>query len=216
MVLGGGASLGANAAGLPRVLIIGDSIYSQPAKDAAKELKGLVEVIHVGGKEVEVCNTEAALAGLDEWLGKDKWDLIHLNFGLGDLVYRAPGMKSFRTLPKNVGGIRTTAPQQYEGNLRAIVQRLKKTGAKLVWASTTPIRHSASNIFDVGSEIEYNAIAARVMAAEGVPINDMHAFALPLLDMAKPAAHGVDPFFFDRKPLHPAIVGTIRTQLKLK
>lgn len=216
IVLGGGASLGANPAGLPRVLIIGDNIYSQPAKDAAKELKGLVEIIHVGAASGDVCNTEAALARLDEWLGKDKWNLIHLNFGLGDLVYRAPGMKSFRTLPKHVGGIRTTAPQQYEANLRAIVQRLKKTGAKLVWASTTPIRHSASNIFDVGSEIEYNAIAARAMAAEGVPINDMHAFVLPLIDMTKPAPHGFDPFFFDRKPLHPPIVEIMRTHLKLK
>ena len=57
---------------------------------------------------------------------------------------------------------------------------------------------------------------AQVMAAEGVPINDMHAFALPLLDMAKPAAQGVGPFFFDRKPLHPPIVEILRTQLNLK
>jgi hypothetical protein len=216
IILGGGASFGAKPAALPRVLIIGDSIYSQPAKDAAKELKERVEVVHVGATAEEVCNTEAALARLDAWLGKDKWDVIHFNFGLGDLVYRAPGMKSFRALPKNAGGIRATGPQQYEAHLRAIVPRLKATGAKLVWASTTPIRHSSTNIFDVGSEIEYNAIAARVMAAAGVPINDMHAFALPLLDMTKPAAHGVDPFFFDRKPLHPPIVAVVKSQLGLK
>ena len=108
-------------------------------------------------------------------------------------------------MPRHAGGIRTTDPRQYEKNLHALVTRLKTTGAKLVWASTTPIRHSSTNVFAKGTEIEYNAIAAKVMAGHGIPANDMYAFVRSLIDMNKPAGHGADPFFFDRKAIHPPL-----------
>ena len=201
------------AAALPRVLIIGDSVYQQPAAETAKELKDQVEVVRAALEPGEICNTTTALEKIDQWLGEEKWDLIHFNFGLGDLVHRAPGMKAFRTFPKPAGGIRATQPQQYEKNLIELVARLKATGASLVWASTTPIRHSATNVFEVGSEIEYNTIAAKVMTAHNVEINDMHAYVLTLIDMKKPAPHGFDPFFFDKKTIHEPIVTKIRSHL---
>lgn len=83
------AAFGAPTANLPRVLIIGDSIYTQSAREAAKELKGIVEVVHRGAQDGEVCGTEVALEKIDEWLGKGRWDLIHFNVGLADLTYRA-------------------------------------------------------------------------------------------------------------------------------
>lgn len=199
---------------LPRVLILGDSIYQQPAAEAAKELKEKVEVVYPRMEPGEIRNTSTILENLDSLLGEENWDLIHFNFGLGDLVYRAPGMKSFRVFPRGQGGVRATSPEQYEKNLRELVRRLKETGAKLVWASTTPIRHSATDVFELGSEIEYNAIAAKVMAEHQIPIHDMYSFAKNLLNMDKPAGFGVDPFFFDRKPVHPAIVETIMTHLR--
>jgi len=200
---------------LPRVLILGDFVYQQPAADVAKALKDQAEVVYVRMNPGEVRHTSAVLATLDTLLGDKKWDIIHFNCGLGDLVYRAPGMKSFRVFPKRAGGVRTTSPQQYENNLRELVKRLKATEAKLIWASTTPIRHSATKVFEIGSEIEYNAIAARVMSANKVPVNDMYTHVKALIDMDKPAPHGFDPFFFDRKPLHPPIVAAIVAALGL-
>jgi hypothetical protein len=200
---------------LPQVLIIGDSIYQQPASETSKALKGRVNVVYGAMKPGEVCNTSTALEKLDEWLGEEKWDLIHFNFGLGDLVYRAPGMKSFRAYPKDAGGIRTTSPNDYEINLNELAKRLKATGAKLVWGSTTPIRHSTTDVFEKGSEIEYNAIAKKVMTNHRVPVNDMYAHVLSLIDMTKPAGHGADPFHFDKKPIHEPIVATILRELKL-
>ena len=211
----GGAASGGEPEALPRVLIIGDSVHRQPAAEISKALKGKVEVVYAALKPGEVCNTETALSNLDDWLGEEKWDLIHFNFGLGDLVYRAPRMKAFRVFPRHAGGVRATSPQQYEKNLNELVGRLKATGAKLVWASTTPIRHSSTDVFAMGSEIEYNAIAAEVMEQHNVPINDMYAYVLTLIDMSKPASHGADPFFFDRKPIHPHIIETILRELGL-
>ncbi|MFT5468260.1 MAG: hypothetical protein ACI8UO_003369 [Verrucomicrobiales bacterium] len=201
---------------LPRVLIIGDSVYQQPAAEMAKALKGRVEVVYAAREPGEICNTETALERLDDWLGEGDWDLIHFNFGLGDLVYRAPGMKAFRVFPQHVGGVRATSPSQYEKNLRELAGRLKATGSKLVWASTTPIRHSSTNVFEMGSEVEYNAIAAKVMAYHDVPINDMYAFVFELIDMTTPAGHGADPFSFDKKPIHPPIVERILRELDAK
>lgn len=198
---------------VPRVLILGDSIYQQPAAEAAKELKGRLDVVFAALQPGEVRNTQNAIDNLDRLLGDGSWDVIYFNFGLGDLIHRAPNMKSFRVMAREAGGVRTTRPEQYERNLHELVDRLQSTGAKLIWASTTPIRHSTSNVFELGSEIEYNAIAARVMLKHKVPVHDMYSHVRNLIDMDRPASHGADPFFFDRKPLHPPVVQAILSQL---
>ena len=198
---------------LPRVLILGDQIYQQPASDLNKELKGKAEIHYPRLEPGVVWNSATALELLDQQLGEGQWDLIHFNCGLGDLIHRVPGVKAFRVMPRHAGGICTTAPGQYEKNLHALVARLKATGAKLVWASTTPIRHSSTNVFEKGAEIEYNALAAKVMAKHGIPTNDMYTFVKGLIDMNKPAGHGADPFFFDRKPIHPPLREILRKDL---
>ena len=160
-----------------------------------------------------MANTTSALEKLVRLLDEQKWDVIYFNFGLGDLVYRVPGMKSFRVLPIHAGGIRATNSQQYEKNLRQLVDRLLTTEAKLIWGNTTPIRHSTPNVFELGSEVEYNAIAAKIMAQRNVPICDMYSYVRELIDMDKPASHGADPFFFDRKPIHPPMIAAVRSAL---
>ena len=200
---------------LPRVLIIGDRIYQQPAGETAKELKGQAEVVFARLEPGEIRSSETLLADLDRLLGDVTWDLIHFNVGLGDLVHRAPGMKSFRVMARQVGGIRSTPPKRYEQNLKTIAARLKATRARIIWASTTPIRHSSTNVFEPGSEVSYNAVAERVMAEHNIPVNDMYGSVRALIDMQRPASHGADPFFFDRKPIHDPIVKVIQSELSL-
>ena len=61
-----------------------------------------------------------------------------------------------------------------------LVAKLKATGAKLIWASTTPIPKGKLNPDrKFGDESEYNAIAARIMEEEKIPINDLHGYVLP-------------------------------------
>ena len=213
---------------LPRVLVLGDSVASQATREMPKEIKSKVEVVYGAWQPGEVADTTTALRVLERLLGhidrngkqvpaekRKKWDVIHFNFGLGDLVHRVPGLKSVRVMPIHAGGVCNTNPKQYEANLRELVKRLKATGAKLVWASTTPIRHSASNVFEMGSEVKYNAIAAKVMASEKIQINDMYTHVKGLIDMKKPAGHGADPFHFDRKPIHAPIVSSIANVLDI-
>jgi hypothetical protein len=209
---------------LPKVLVVGDSIYYQHARGVTADLKDRAEVTVVRAYDYGVLNSQTILEHLDEILGRvdrngnpvpeekwPKWDVIHFNVGLGDLIHRVPGMKDFRVLPIDAGGVVATDRKQYEKNLEVLVRRLKAAApdAKLVWASTTPIRHSRSNVFKMGSEIEYNAIAAKVMARHGLATIDMYTYVKHLIAMDKPAGHGADPFNFDRKPIHMPIVRVI-------
>jgi len=214
---------------LPSVLIIGDTIYSQHARGVGAALKGRAQVVMATWPAGEIPSSTTALTHLDQLLGdvdskgeplpkdkRPKWDMIHINVGLGDLIYRAPNMESFRVMPIHVGGVVATSPKQYEANLDQLITRLKATGAQVIWASTTPIRHSTSNVFKLGSEIEYNKIAARVMAKHGVATNDMYRYTKHLINMDKPASHGADPFDFDKKPIHMPMVRVIEKSFGLK
>jgi hypothetical protein len=213
---------------LPHVLILGDSVYSQHAREVVNELKGQA-VVHIASwpKGVLPSSTNLIehvdlLLGIKNTEGEDvtedkrpAWDLIHFNAGLSDLIYCVPDIKTHRVLPYTAGGVLRTDAKQYEQNLDRLVRlfRQKAPKAKLIWASTTPIRHSREFVFKKGDEIAYNQIAESVMKKHGVPINDMYGYVRSLLDMDKPAGHGVDPFYFDKTPIHPPVVKAIRIAL---
>ncbi len=193
------------AAALPRVLMITDSVHRSTAQAAAAELKGRATLVV---PQIAPGATGTAIGRLDDLLGKGKWDIIHFNFGFADLRYVDPATKSLRVMSKHAGGVRVSTPGQYEKNLRAIVRRLKATGAKLIWASTTPLEPSKhDSLFDPGSELTYNAIAARIMTEHKVGINDMHAWMLANTKKRN------DPFSFKKIAIHQPIVNSILASL---
>lgn len=157
---------------VPQVLFLGDQVHGAIVQAAAKELGGKVSIHFppVGSAN----DSGTALAKIDSLLGETKWDIIYFNLGIGDLFYKDPATREIRIMTKDAGGVRVSTPEQYEKNLDALVQRLKTTNAKLIWGSTTPMA-KANNLFDANSEMEYNIIAARVMAKHKVPVLDLHA-----------------------------------------
>lgn len=160
--------------GLPRVLLIGDSIsigYTLPTRELLKGKANVHRIPTNGGP------TTNGLANIDKWLGDSKWDVIHFNWGLHDLKYIDE--KKDRVDPAK-GKIQVPL-DEYESNLRKLVQRLKQTGAKLIWCTTTPVP-KGSDARIPGDEEKYNAAAARVMQAENVAVNDLCAFAKPQMD----------------------------------
>jgi acyl-CoA thioesterase-1 len=166
--------------GLPRVLLIGDSIsvgYTLPTR---KLLAGIANVHRIpanGGP------TTRGLDQLERWLGESKWDVIHFNFGLHDLKHANERGK----LVDVDRGPRQVTLDAYRENLRRIVTRLKRTGARLIWCTTTPIPQGAKGRVP-GDELEYNKVAAEVMREEGIEVNDLHAFAAARLpEIGKPA-----------------------------
>lgn len=152
---------------LPRVLLIGDSIsmgYTLPTRAL---LHNRANVHH---PPVNCGPTTRGLKEIDEWLGEKRWDVIHFNFGLHDLKYvdAKGGMTSTDK------GTQLVPLPEYEANLRALVARLKKSGARLIWADTTPVPAASGGRIE-GSERAYNETAARVMRENGIPTNDLHA-----------------------------------------
>ena len=161
---------------LPRVLLIGDSIsigYTLPVREL---LKGKANVHR---PPTNCASTRHGLKSLDAWLGDKKWDLIHFNWGLHDLKFVAPGTEKLADYndPKNA---RQVPPEDYEKNLTELVARLKKTGAKLIWRSTTPVPEGAKGRIP-GDSAKYNAIARKIMDANQIAIDDLYAFAKPRL-----------------------------------
>jgi acyl-CoA thioesterase-1 len=156
------------------VLIIGDSIsigYFKPVK-AMLESRAITE--HNAGNAAHSAN---GLAKLDEWLGDTEWDVIHFNHGLHDLKYIDDNGKNATAET----GKQQIPIDQYEKNLDEMTRRLKKTGAKLIFANTTPVP-DGTKIRVKGDAKIYNVAAERVMKKHGVPVNDLYSFSMARLD----------------------------------
>ena len=152
--------------GLPRVLLIGDSIsigYTLPVREQLAGKANVHRIPENGGP------TTNGLAKLDAWLGNQRWDVIHFNWGLHDLKIMGNGQQLV-SLP------------EYERNLDQLVERLKQTGAQLMWASTTPVPEGKLVTPRRSQDVPvFNEAAQKVMEKRGVAINDLYAFALPQL-----------------------------------
>lgn len=57
--------------------------------------------------------------------------------------------------------------------MEQLVLRLKVAAKGLIWANTTKIPPDEAGRFE-GDDIRYNAIAAEIMHAHAIPINDLH------------------------------------------
>ncbi|HUF63167.1 MAG TPA: GDSL-type esterase/lipase family protein [Verrucomicrobiales bacterium] len=166
--------------GLPRVLLLGDSISIAYTLGVRDELR---DEANVHRAPVNCGPTLRALESLEHWLGPARWDLIHFNFGLHDLKFIPHESDLRHNAPKAPvadGQLMVPLPE-YEANLREIVRRLSRSGARLIWSSTTPIPQGAEGRVP-GHEIRYNAAAAAIMDAAGVPIHDLHTYAAARLD----------------------------------
>lgn len=142
---------------LPRVLLIGDSVSRGYTMAVQKSLAGKANVHRAPAN----CGpTKLGSEKLDVWLGEGKWDLIHFNFGIHD---------------------RATPLADYETRLREIVDRLAAPGAKLIWATTTPVPDTTDGKYTSAPIVERNAVAAKVMAEKGVAVDDLFTAITPQL-----------------------------------
>jgi len=144
---------------LPRVFLIGDSIsigYTLPVR---KLLEGKANVL----RPLENCGpTTRGVEKMDAWLNVGKLDVIHFNFGLHDA-------RIMKETGKNQFDIPT-----YEENMRKIVARLKQTGAKLIWATTTAVVDGEGRLRKNQDIIAYNEAALRIIKAENIPVDDLY------------------------------------------
>jgi hypothetical protein len=168
----------ANETGLPRVLLLGDSITRAYYPEVEKRLAGKAFVARLA--TTAFISDPMLLTEIAVVLDSAKFDVIHLNNGMHGWQHSEEEYE--KAFPQLLATIRKHAP-----------------GAKLIWAATTPLKEdpktaeSSAPVDAKGADagklmlkadltrvsdariIARNAIALRIMQAEGIPVDDLHS-----------------------------------------
>ncbi len=163
--------------GLPRVLLLGDSISLGIRTEAQKLFHPLA---NIQGAPTNSLGFDRYTTGLSDWLGKCPWDLVQFNVGM-HFHPRKHGSSWTRT---------------YRNGIRDIVNAIKShsPSAHIVIALTTPSPFDSNMTFPnkascphyekfhkAGFVSAMNEIAVSVAKDLGVTINDRYSFILPVL-----------------------------------
>lgn len=96
-------------------------------------------------------------------------DIIHWNNGLWDISLDHPLPECF------------TPVEEYVRDMGIVFDRLKKTGAKVIFATTTPVRQP--NTFRRLADVQrYNEHVLPHLRSRGAVVNDLFSVVLPHLD----------------------------------
>jgi hypothetical protein len=145
---------------MKRVLLLGDSIrmgYEQLVRDG---LNGVAEVV---APEENCRFAKHTLWGVNLWLKElGRPDIVHWNNGLWDLHHEAPMVEAL------------TSQSEYIDTLKRILNELQRTGAIIIFATTTPV--PADAIGRSNAEIDlYNSAADELMKKNDIEINDLNS-----------------------------------------
>lgn len=167
--LSGRGVAAAEPAGLPKIVLIGDSIRLGYSPTVVKQLEGKAVVT---GPTANGGDSNNVVRHLAEWAVAEKPDVVHFNCGIHD------------TKKDKQTGKFQVPPEQYEANLRTIVDTIRKeTKAVVIFATTTPIiddraaKVRVDRTYELldASIVQYNTIALRVMKELNVPVDDLRA-----------------------------------------
>ena len=165
-----------------RVLILGDSI----SIGYTPIVKKLMEKDTWVMRPNENCaGTTKGVANIDRWLQIEggQFDVIWFNFGLHDLKRVLPNGKNSNN-PKHQ---RQAEPSIYEKQLRTIIDKLKATEAKLIFATTTPIPDGGVRPHrDLKDPERYNDIARSICKENDIEVHDLYALALKHQESIQP------------------------------
>ena len=169
---------------LPNVLILGDSISVGYTLGVRARLAGRANVfrpLQADRSGPENCQgTTLGAKRVAHWLTGRKWDVIHFNWGLHDLKHVKISGTSENS-DEASDPVQASIPAYVE-NLRQIITRLQATGARLVFATTTPVvPDTRSPLRSPDSPPAYNAAAITLMKANGIRVNDLFALTTPKL-----------------------------------
>lgn len=176
---------------MQKVLLLGDSIRMFYQKEVERKLGSEYQVM---APEENCRFSYYTLNSLRFWLSAfSDPDIIHWNIGLWDLAILYPQDGCF------------IKKELYVENMKKILRELKKTGAKIIFATTTPVKDEkqfcegpfppANRNADIK---EYNQAVLEAFENEDVEINDLFSLMYPgrerLIreDMVHPNEEGID------------------------
>lgn len=145
---------------LPNILLVGDSITRGYYPAVAAELKGFANVYLFASS---ACSGDPRLPGQLRTYFKMMgvtFAAVHFNNGMHGWGYTEEQYAA--GLPDLIAALRTGAPS-----------------AKLIWASTTPIRQETLTSGASNARIDVrNRLASELMTHDGIPIDDQHGLML--------------------------------------
>lgn len=173
---------GANVS-LPFVATLGDSIQGGYNVSLRNHLRGIANVIGgpTGFNRENDWETIIKTAVLNKEREQQMpFSVIQFNWGLHALKY----IQTDGTLATPQTGTQCVSPEKYGAELEKLVLTLKKTKAKLVFATTTPLK--ATVPWGIPEDVEkYNKIALEVMRKQEISVNDLFSFAKSLASDAQ-------------------------------
>ena len=155
---------------LPNVLLVGDSITRAYYKATAEQLKGKANVYYFA-TSVSVGDERLApqLAEYFRMIAV-RFDVVHFNNGMHGWGYTEDEYRKY--FLELVMAVRMGAP-----------------AARLVWASTTPVRKDTLGQSSNARIDARNAIAAELIAKSGIAVDDQHALMMQHQDLHSDDVH---------------------------
>jgi len=150
----------ANETNLPRVLLIGDSIARDYYGEVEKRLAGKAFVARLATSRFVA--DPVLLKEIELVLSQEKFDVVHFNNGMHGWQHSEEEYR--KAFPKLIETIRAHARK-----------------AKLIWATTTPLRNGKDVTWDTKAEYSderiaaRNAIAVEIVTAQKIPTADLNA-----------------------------------------
>jgi len=150
----------------PKVLLLGDSIRMSYQPLVAETLDGAADVV---GPADNCAFSLYTLCSIERWLRElGTPDVVHWNNGIHDCGHNPE--RSPKQIPLAA----------YATTIEYLLQTLHATGARVIWATSTPVHPGRPFYSDQwawrNDEIdEYNAAALEIMSRYNAPVNDLHA-----------------------------------------
>lgn len=163
---------------LPRVLLIGNSITRLYFKEVEQQLKGKAVVARISTSKS--LGDPGLLQEVELVMGYQHFNVVHFNNGMHGWSYTEDEYS--KSFPELVRIIRKHAPD-----------------AKLIWASTTPVRSGEGmKKFDARNErvLERNRIVSDLLMYENVQMNDLYSLMV-----------NNTVFYNGNDGIHPTLIG---------
>lgn len=159
---------------MKKVLLLGDSIRMGYADDIKKLLDGKAEVYY--------SEDNGRFAAYTLWQANQmfktygKFDVVHWNNGYWDMNIEAPMSEAIHPI------------DEYVHFLKRIINLIRQNGAKIIFATTTPVLDDGCALDNTGTDKQinysndwvcaYNKAATEVMVNERIFVNDLYTLAL--------------------------------------
>ena len=149
---------------MKKVLLLGDSIRQNYQEKVTQKLSGRAEVVYPAAN---CAFAKYTLCCLNSWLRElGDPDIVHWNNGIWDTCVRYAEDGPF------------TPVDEYVAALAKILRALRKTGAQVIFATSTPVKDPHHDL-NTPCIAWYNHEALRLMKQEDVPVDDLFSLVYP-------------------------------------